>query len=741
MVLPRPAPASFKPFPPDLDIKKIVEANEHFRFVDRITCDSINKESFEALERLILLWVVLLGRPLVIDGFQEFLCQDLFSATWLSQNHTKNEEAQDLTEKNPLPLSVKHYLNEMPKLAERAARLYEVEDSGSSRGPRAQRLYLKDMDCPPDWHEYLARIIPPFLFYLNQGPRSFSGPGSGNVNLSDLPTTKDGEPIAAAGDLMSSLPHDMRAANLMCYIGHEGTYTPAHQEMCASIGHNIMVEASDGSVENQKQTMPGSSIWFMTKTPDRRTVSKYWTTELGHNIDLEDHFAQLGAWMKAPFETYVVEQKPGDLILVPPLAAHQVWNRGTRTMKVAWNRTTVETLEMAMDEALEHARIICRDEQYKNKAIVYFTLHRYHALLHDKSAAIDHKKLYKDILLSEMFSPKLPGDKIIETIEYRGNVTCSYCRCNIFNRFLTCPTCTADEGVAGEVDDFDICMDCYVLGRSCRCISRLKWVQQFPLKDLRDQYAKWRNLILSFEKDDQESARLFPPLHNAHSQLPRKTVAHICQEQLRIRPWIDWRNKGDESSSVHSDPQEQPTKRRKMNKKRNAASCHMCKTCHPAWKMARCENCEQHYCFADLFRAFDTTPQNVMEDTVWICPQCSKICNCSSCRQSPLMDPYVPRRLLLGHDTTKVADRRSVESMVSLLLPNLKWLPRLESSNHAHQEKQLVENQTRNQKLMGSPVFMEWKQQVSLNGNDGALQDQNYIPVDPQLQLDSSTPR
>ena len=50
-------------------------------------------------------------------------------------------------------------------------------------------------------------------------------------------------------------------------------------------------------------------------------------------------------------------------------------------MKVAWNRTTVETLEMAFKEALPASRIVCRDEQYKNKAIVMYTLNRYSALL------------------------------------------------------------------------------------------------------------------------------------------------------------------------------------------------------------------------------------------------------------------------------------------------------------------------------------------------------------------------
>lgn len=655
--------------------------------------------------------------------------------------------------KKPVPLSLKHYLDSMALLTDKATQLNGSKHPASK--VNIQRLYLKDMDCPPDWHEYLRKIIPPSLFYLNQSPQSFEGPCA-QSNITNIPTTKDGGLIASAGDLMSSLPQDMRAANLMCYIGHEGTFTPAHQEMCASIGHNLMVEASDGSQENGKSTAPGSSIWFMTKTSDRHAVSQYWTTRLGHNIDLEDHFAQLGAWTGAPFQTYVVEQKPGDLILVPPLAAHQVWNRGTRTMKVAWNRITVDTLEMAMDEALEHARIICRDEQYKNKAIVYFTLQRYFPLLQDKSAISDHKKvkalqndfkrlftLYMDILVSETFSPSLPGDRVVKTIQYTGDVICSYCRCNIFNRFLTCPTCTADGSTAGEVDDFDICMDCYVLGRSCRCISRLKWVQQFSHKTLRDQYARWRNLILSFDKDNQELMRSFPPLLNAHAQLSRKTLAQICQEQLKLRPWFNWKNYDAsheaEYLSAESDQQEQTPKRQKTSKKKNIATCHMCRSRHPSWKMAQCQDCEQYYCYADLFRAFDTMPQTVMEDSVWTCPQCYKNCNCSSCYNDPMMDPYVPRRILLGHDTTKIADRRCVESTVSLLLPNLKWFPKLAESGMSLREDELWQDgQLRNQRLKESTAFMEWRQQVSMIGNYEGTSEPNYIPIDPQLQLDSS---
>lgn len=178
-----------------------------------------------------------------------------------------------------------------------------------------QRIYLKDIDCPKIWHDKLQEQMPPSVFYLNEsigdtgGPGSVEEPGSGSMR---------GPGVARAGDLMSCLPPYMRADNMMCYVGHEGTYTPAHREMCASLGQNLMVETSGLKDGHGKSTKPGSSIWFMTETNDRHTVSEYWLATLGHDIEVESHFAQINAWKAAPFKTYIVDQRVGDFILIPP---------------------------------------------------------------------------------------------------------------------------------------------------------------------------------------------------------------------------------------------------------------------------------------------------------------------------------------------------------------------------------------------------------------------------------------
>lgn len=597
-----------------------------------------------------------------------------------------------------MAISIGHYLDNMSKLTNQW-------DQSNYRERDRQRIYLKDIDCPQVWHDKLKQQIPLNVFYLNESTGKIGGPGSVDESNSPGPGTRKGRGIARAGDLMSCLPPHMRADNLMCYIGHEGTYTPAHREMCASLGQNIMVENSGTFDEHGKPTKPGSSIWFMTETKDRHLVSEYWLSTLGHDIEVEAHFAQINAWKAAPFKTYVVEQKVGDFILIPPLAPHQVWNRGTRTMKVAWNRTTVETLELALNEALPRARMVCRDEQYKNKAIVLFSLEKYSKLFKhieqqkqttaDPQAHLDLTyspkirqlqkdfkrlfSLYTQILLSETLSPVTPAEKKGQYIPYDSYITCSYCRCNIFNRFLTCTSCIIPLQ-NGDEDTYDICMECYAMGRSCKCISKYKWVEQFPWQDLTQKHELWRNQIIAFDGKVSNKSPL--PLQVERKNMTKKTLAQVCQEQLKVRPWFDPKK---EDSVPDENPELEETqvnadgttirRRRKLSEKvlKETAVCHIAQQRVPRWKAAICD-CGRGYAYGSLFRAFDLMPLSVMEDPEWRCPNCLKICSCAACRRDPTMNPFEPKGTILGHDTKKVADPRSVESLVDFSHSNMVWI-------------------------------------------------------------------
>ncbi|PSN63848.1 hypothetical protein BS50DRAFT_576476 [Corynespora cassiicola Philippines] len=683
--------ASFEPIPPDFDVRTFVETADNFQYADRISYEMITNTSVEEFEKIVLLHVIIAGKPLVIDGFEEVLDPWTFTPSWLRDNHgEKIESARNLTTKDNLPLTIKHYLKHMGKLTEQY-----FDGPDQYRDKTRQRIYLKDIDCPQVWQDKLKEHIPPGLFYLNESTGEIGGPGA-----LDEPSYRKGRGIGRAGDLMSSLPPGMRAENLMCYIGHEGTYTPSHREMCASIGQNIMVNASGQIAEDGQPERPGSSLWFMTETKDRHLVSEYWLSVLGHDIEVENHFAQLIAWKKAPFRTYVVEQRPGDFILIPPLAPHQVWNRGTRTMKIAWNRTTVETLEMAIAEALPNSRIVCRDEQYKNKAIIYYTLLKYSQLLKSARAQVemggeqavaiqqsikvrqvqrDFKRLfdlYKVILLSEMFSPD--SRERPEFIPYDSNVTCAYCRCNIFNRFLTCKSCK--NLFSEEIEEpYDVCMDCYCMGRSCGCQSGYTWVEQWKWKDLIHKYEEWRAQTIDIDGHITEKTPL--PLQEERRYLGKKTLAQVCQEQLKIRPFVDIKNPKpdnepeEEEIIVNDDGTVKKTSKKKSKQwLMNHKSCHFCIHRHPNWKMASCTNCDLGYCYGTLFRAHDMMPLEVMENPSWKCPHCRRTCNTGVCRRDPRQHPYEPKGTLLGHDTKKVADPRSVECLVDFSVSNLNWL-------------------------------------------------------------------
>ncbi|KAF4584256.1 JmjC domain-containing protein [Ophiocordyceps camponoti-floridani] len=590
--------AKFDPIPPDIDLQALVDNTPNFRWVQRVSREQIRNLGTQEFEKLVQIHVIGSGKPLVIDGWDAVLPKWLFNVDWLESTYDKKREnVRDIPAATDIPMTTGHYLRSMRQLANQWT-------PHTFRDDRRQRLYLKDIDCPSEWREALQKIIHPGLFYLNE-----------NVSVSSTSARLQKEDSfhsevkgAPAGDLMSSLPETMRAENLMCYIGHEGTYTPAHREMCASLGQNIMVETSDdGNGEKA-----GSSIWFMTESKDREVVREYFLSMLGHDIEIEKHFAQINAWKKAPFDV------------------------GTRTMKVAWNRTTVDSLDLALHEAIPKARLVCRDEQYKNKAIVYFTLQKYFGLLQqmEKNAESTRMSLMgigHEIVRKSTRVRQLAGD---------------------FKRLFSLFTeILIDEAFAYKEKDVDL----------------------LP-------FETWRAMVIANDGciDIDASPQ---PFEVARLKSGKKSVAQICQEALRRRPWKDiTKHEEQVKSPSDSEPGEGDDKVRKKSKRKKKKGevrrCHVC--CHKdySYRVHECCNpdCTEAYCYGVLYRAFDLMPQKVLEDEYWQCPKCLGICSCGSCRRSGNTNAYTPKNTLLGHDTRPIADDRSVEALVDFRVHNLSWL-------------------------------------------------------------------
>jgi hypothetical protein len=496
----------------------------------------------------------------------------------------------------------------------------------------------------------------------------------------------------------------------------------------------------------------------MTESKDRDVVREYFLSMLGHDIEIEKHFAQVNAWKKAPFDVYFVDQRAGDFIIIPPLAAHQVWNRGTRTMKVAWNRTTPDTLRLAMNEALPKAKLVCRDEQYKNKAILYFTLEKYYHLLETmerrddstqnsfmgigkrivrnsprvRQLAGDFKSLFSlftEVLVDEAFAYQ---EKQVEYLAFDSCVTCSYCRCNIFNRFLTCRHCTRTL-TDGDEDAYDICMECYAMGRSCACLSGLQWCEQWSWSKLSDKYELWREMVIANDAyvDLLNSP---PPFEIARQTWGKKSVAQICQEALIRRPWKDISKQDygnalsdSDQEEIEDAPKKKPKRKRKQGEVRR---CHVC--CHKDYnyRVHECSNpdCVEAYCYGVLYRAFDLTPQMVMQDENWQCPKCLGICNCGHCRRAGNTNPYTPKNTSLGHDTRPIADDRSIEALVDFRVHNLSWLKAAGEESRSKDSRRMQRLRQQADRAKAGTALDRTEQESAFLGNGDSYNSTNLSP-------------
>ena len=130
--------------------------------------------------------------------------------------------------------------------------------------------------------------------------------------------------------------------SLLCYLGIGDTYTPAHKDLCASSGHNLMCFSENG----------GSSFWFMTKSDSAPQAAEYFQKALGSELDWETHVTTVEELGRAPFTVYIAEQKVGDLVLVPSRSVHQVVNHGGLAMKTSWSRMTLDNLKVALRSEL-----------------------------------------------------------------------------------------------------------------------------------------------------------------------------------------------------------------------------------------------------------------------------------------------------------------------------------------------------------------------------------------------------
>ncbi|KAJ7709768.1 hypothetical protein B0H17DRAFT_237638 [Mycena rosella] len=416
------------------------------------------------------------GVPLVVEGLHNNprWIKDKFTPDWLERNGPKGAYRYfnsatiqgclllylpDISVRNMCDRSDKSIA--LPNFIARTRAISPFATPGES-----ERLYGKDVPCPPEWNQFLhsGGVVPPFL--------SPDGPEN----------------------LLNNLPKADQPETLMCYLGVGDTFTPCHKDLCASSGHNLMCYTENG----------GSSFWFMTATSSANAAAEYFTKNLKEQLDHETHVITVEQLAKAPFKVYVTEQKLGDLVLVPPRSSHQVVNAGGMTIKTSWSRITLDGLSLALRYELPLYRRVCRSEIYRIKSTIYHTLlqtirtgsnllgkqPKTNATPGSRNAIASTSQkdlpdtllrlllLFDSILIDEYSEETSSMQTLTPAVSQPsemdaeddaiGQLTCDFCGCDVFQSFFECRACV-DGGTADPGAGFILCSGCYVEGRTCHC--------------------------------------------------------------------------------------------------------------------------------------------------------------------------------------------------------------------------------------------------------------------------------
>ncbi|PKX92201.1 uncharacterized protein P174DRAFT_374014, partial [Aspergillus novofumigatus IBT 16806] len=281
-------------------------------------------------------------------------------------------------------------------------------------------LYAKDLQCPEEWVKALKAVLPSSLQHL------------GSL------------------DLFRVLPREIAPEVLMA--------SGFHRCFSGSVALNLVIESKDRR---------SGSICFGT---DRQSQTNYdaYMEELGKSSHTDWANISIAQLRSANFPIYVTYQEPGDLIVYPSATSHQVWNVGPMVTRVVWNVMHTSSMASFFDYIQPAYQRQCHTDTGR---VPLIPLHA----LRDPTA-LSAKELK---LLLETFERLVDDDDAgsnvpVKLVDTQGAVVeCNYCGLTIWNRHLHCEQC----------GDFDLCLPCFVSGRSCKHITDYTWAELIPRED------------------------------------------------------------------------------------------------------------------------------------------------------------------------------------------------------------------------------------------------------------------
>jgi len=356
----------------------------------------------------------------------------------------------------------------------------------------------------------------------------------------------------------------------MAYVGSEGSSSGFHRCFSSTVALNLLVEASDGPV-----------ICIGTNFASQQ---KYDSMMANRGVSPHVDWMNLGPdeLKKADFPLYVHEQKVGDLVVNPPATAHQVWNMGTVTTKLVWNILHPLSLEVGFNYVQPPFNRLCHpDVARTNLSLACAML----SLLRGELPGL----LPPDLpLLTRLFQEMVRDESIDEQVAAPMQLvrmadtviaTCNFCGTAIWNRHVRCNDC----------NDFDLCLSCFLSGRSCEHTSSYSWAEIVPPEMCERVLSRARE-ILGYQTENSKITER------------RKSLGTAVNELIRAK-----------RTSV-------------------TRLCHLCRIDHPEWKGRRCDKCTAFFCFRGLYRHFDVNSTDVIRHaSLWTCPKCLETCNCRCC--------------------------------------------------------------------------------------------------------------
>ncbi|PGH17871.1 hypothetical protein AJ80_04695 [Polytolypa hystricis UAMH7299] len=427
-----------------------------------------------------------------------------------------------------------------------------------------KNLYARDLQCPDVWLEKCRTLLPPEVQW------------GGRL------------------DLFQWLPSCARSEVMMAYVGSEGSSSGFHRCFSSTVALNLLVEASDRPV-----------LCFGT---DFESQVKYdaFMAARGASPHVDWLNISPDELLKVEFPLYVHEQKVGDLVVFPPATAHQVWNLGSVSTKVVWNILHPLSLEAGLNYVQPPYNRLCHpDVARTNLSLACAML----SLLGERPPASIPPdlplltKLFRQMMQDEMIEDQPVTPVTLVRIPETAIATCDFCGTAIWNRHLRCNECR----------DFDLCLLCYLNGRSCEHLASHSWAEIVPPETC-SRVLHRAEAILGYPPEN-------PPNSNR-----RKSLGTAVNDLMRAR----------QSTAVKL--------------------CHLCRIDHLEWKGRRCDTCSAFFCFRGLFRHFDMNSADVMRHSgLWVCPKCAETCNCRCCHFS---SAYVKAEKPASKRRIKPADSR-----------------------------------------------------------------------------------